>query len=105
MGFRVWFLFIDQMEDLWRRDVTTALRRTRFLTDLRTLIDEALEGCPVAVTLAWNTEVLIGGSRVAEDVEERLQRDYLAMFSRISNVVHISSPCPASIFFRSQTPT
>jgi hypothetical protein len=91
MGFRVWFLFIDQMEDLWRRDVTTALRRTRFLTDLRTLIDEALEGCPVAVTLAWNTEVLIGGSRMPEDVEERLQRDYLAMFSRISNVVHIST--------------
>jgi hypothetical protein len=91
MGFRVWFLFIDQMEDLWRRDVTTALRRTRFLTDLRTLIDEALEGCPVAVTLAWNTEVLIAGSRIGEDVEERLQRDYLAMFSRISNVVHIST--------------
>lgn len=93
MGFRVWFLFIDQMEDLWRRDVTTALRRTRFLTDLRTLIDEALEGSPIAVTLVWNTEVLIAGSRIAEDVEERLQRDYLAMFSRFSNVVHIS-PLP-----------
>ena len=91
MDFRVWFLFVDQMEDLWRRDVTTALRRTRFLTDLRTLIDEALEGCPVAITLAWNTEVLIGGSRVAEDIEERLRRDYLALFSRISNVVHIST--------------
>jgi hypothetical protein len=61
------------------------------LTDLRTLIDEALEGSPVAVTLAWNTEVLIGGARVPEDVEERLRRDYLAMFSRISNVVHIST--------------
>lgn len=61
------------------------------MTDLRTLVDEALEGSPVAVTLAWNTEVLIGGSRVAEDVEDRLRRDYLAMFSRISNVVHIST--------------
>ena len=93
MGFQVWVLLIDQMEDLWRRDVTTALRRTRFLTDLRTLIDEALEGCPVAVTLAWNTEVLIAGARIAEDVEDRLRRDYLAMFSRISNVVHIT-PLP-----------
>jgi hypothetical protein len=91
MGFRVWFLFIDQMEDLWRRDVTTSLRRTRFLTDLRTLIDESLEGCPVAVTLAWNTEVLVGASRVEEDIERRLQHDYLAMFSRIQNVIHIST--------------
>jgi hypothetical protein len=91
MGFRVWMLFLDQMEDLWRRDVTTALRRTRFLTDLRTLIDEALEGSPVAVTLAWNTEVLIAGSRVEEDVSDRLQRDYLALFSRVSKVVSIST--------------
>ena len=91
MDFRVWFLFVDQMEDLWRRDVTTALRRTRFLTDLRTLVDEALEGAPVAITLAWNTEVLISGSRVEENIEQRLQHDYLAIFSRMRDQVRIST--------------
>ena len=86
---RVWVLLVDQFEDLWRRDVTTALRRTRFLTDLRTLVDESLEGAPVAVTLAWNTEMVIGGARVDEDVETKLKQDYVALFTRIRDVIRI----------------
>jgi hypothetical protein len=86
---RAWVLLIDQLEDLWRRDVTTALRRTRFLTDLRTLVDEALEGAPIGITLAWNTELVFGGTRVDEDIETKLRQDYVALFSRVREVVRI----------------
>lgn len=89
LGFRVWLVLIDQLEDLWRRDLTTPLRRTRFLTDLRTLIDEALEGAPVALTLAWNTEITVGGARISEDIESRLRHDYVALFSRVRDVVRV----------------
>ena len=86
---RAWVLMLDQLEDLWRRDLTSPLRRTRFLTDLRTLIDEGMEGAPIAIVLAWNTEVALTTGRAQESVESRLRHDYLALFSRVQDVVKI----------------
>lgn len=81
-AFQAWIVLIDQLEDLWRRDVTTPTRRARFLSDLRMLIDEAYEGAPIAVAMAWNTAAP-GDSSTPPDVERQLSKDYQALFSRI----------------------
>jgi hypothetical protein len=83
MGFLGWFLLIDQLEDLWRRGVTTPLRRARFLSELRSLIDEAYEGAPIAVGMAWNTTVTNTGRGTPPDIERQLQKDYYSLFTRI----------------------
>lgn len=84
-GFRAWIVLLDQLEDLWRRDVTTPLRRARFLTELRSLIDEAYAGAPISVAMAWNTAVAAEASRkgIPTDVEDQLRKDYIALFTRI----------------------
>jgi hypothetical protein len=90
-GFQVWIVLLDQLEDLWRRDVTTPLRRARFLSDLRTLIDEAYEGAPIAVAMAWNTAAA-GDTKAPPDVERQLRKDYQALFTRIHGDRVISFP-------------
>lgn len=93
--FRAWILMIDQIEDLWRHREITPLKRARFFTDLRTLIDEGLEGAPIAVMLAWNTEVVsVGslgslGSSGSLDVEQRLGAEYRALWSRLPEPVDL----------------
>ncbi|NUP10729.1 MAG: DUF2791 family P-loop domain-containing protein [Polyangiaceae bacterium] len=87
-SFRRWVVLIDQLEDLWRPHVTTPLRRARFLTELRTLVDEALAGAPIAIALAWNTSVESG----LEDISDQLTRDYAALFSRLEGQRAIDIP-------------
>lgn len=85
---RAWFVFIDQLEELWRPNVITPTRRARFLTDLRHLVDESLEGAPIALLLAWNTTVeadRFSGS----DVRGRLETDYRALLQRLGTPVDL----------------
>ncbi len=82
---KVWFVLLDQLEELYRPHVITPGRRARFLTDLRLLIDLAYEGAPIAVLLAWNTEVaLVSGS-----AEDRLQQDYRALWRRLGTTIDL----------------
>jgi len=74
---RVVVFLLDQLEDLERRTEITPLRRARFLTDLRIFIDEGLEGAPIALCTAWNTE----GAAFMKS----LQRQYPALASRLDN--------------------
>ena len=74
----VLYLLIDQLEEIWRAGVLTDVRRARFLTDLRLLIDFALEGAPIAVLLAWNTEA-----------STNLQGDYKALWTRLGQPVQL----------------
>ncbi len=46
------FLFIDQLEDLFGKGVTP-VRRSRVLTDLRALIDVIDAGAPIGLVLSW----------------------------------------------------
>ena len=78
---KLWFVLIDQLEDLWREGVITPGRRARFLTDVRFLVDLALEGAPVAVLLAWNVAVAAR--------EDLLKREYLALWRRLGDPVDI----------------
>lgn len=78
---RVWFVMIDQLEELWREGVVTPSRRARFLTDLRMLIDMAHEGAPIAVLLAWNTTT--ADSTIIANVGQQIQKDYLALWQRL----------------------
>lgn len=78
-----WLIMIDQIEDLFRREATTPMKRARFLTDLRTLIDEALEGAPLPLILAWNTAIS------GVDVSEQLRQQYVALFSRLAEIVDL----------------
>lgn len=80
----VWYVFIDQLEDLWGPAIS-ATRRARFLIDLRTLVDEAMEGCPVALFLAWNTKPIEGARGFRGTVDRQLQRDYNALWERLSS--------------------
>ncbi len=82
LDFKVWLFLLDQLEDLWRSNVITPVKRARFLTDLRALIDRGRAGSPLAIALAWNT-----GQR--REVEDQLKRDYIALFSRVERVVDI----------------
>lgn len=84
---RVWFIMIDQLEELWREGVVTPSRRARFLTDLRMLIDQALEGAPIAVLLAWNTTT--ADSTIIANVGQQIQRDYLALWQRLGPPVDL----------------
>ncbi len=77
---QVWFVMIDQLEELWREGVITPSRRARFLTDVRLLVDQALEGAPIALLLAWNTYA--GASQLGK-VNQQMQRDYLALWQRL----------------------
>lgn len=85
-GFRCWILMIDQIEDLWTRHEITPVRRARFLTDLRALIDEGLEGAPIAVVLAWNIKP-ISGSRTenSDAVGKKIADEYRALYARLQN--------------------
>jgi hypothetical protein len=74
---RLVVLLLDQLEDLERRAEITPLRRARFLTDLRIFIDEGLEGAPVALCTAWNTQ----GTAFMKS----LQTQYPALASRLGN--------------------
>lgn len=81
---RVWYVLFDQLEDLWRPQVVTPGRRARFLTDLRILVDQALEGAPIALLLAWNTKVT-----AEPDAASQLQRDYRALWQRLGEPVDL----------------
>jgi hypothetical protein len=70
-------LLLDQLEDLERKSEITPLRRARFLTDLRIFIDEGLEGAPIALCTAWNTQ----GTAFMNS----LQTQYPALASRLGN--------------------
>lgn len=83
---QVWFVMIDQLEELWREGVITPSRRARLLTDVRLLVDQALEGAPIAVLLAWNT---FASPSQSSDVSEQMQRDYLALWQRLGNPVDL----------------
>jgi len=74
---RVVLFLLDQLEDLERKEEVTALRRARFLTDLRIFIDEGLEGAPVALCTAWNTE--------GQAFMRTLEKQYPALASRLDN--------------------
>jgi hypothetical protein len=83
LKFRSWVLLIDQVEDLWRRDEVTPVKRARFLTDLRALVDEGLTGAPVALLVAWNTEV---GRALVDGL---LKQDYAALWSRFGDPIDL----------------
>lgn len=74
-------LLLDQLEDLERKAEVSPLRRARFLTDLRIFIDEGLEGAPIALCMAWNTE----GAQFMRS----LNAQYPALASRISTRVTV----------------
>lgn len=84
---KVWFVMIDQLEELWREGVVTPSRRARLLTDLRFLIDQASEGAPVALLMAWNTTTAQGES--GSDVSGQIQNDYHALWQRLGRPVDI----------------
>jgi hypothetical protein len=86
---QAWFVFIDQLEELWRPNVITPTRRARFLTDLRHLVDLALEGAPIALLLAWNTTVEDDRHSGPPDVRQRMQMDYRALQQRLGDPVNL----------------
>ncbi len=54
---RTFFLFVDQLEDLFR-PTFSELRRSRILTDLRGLVDEIdNKGTPIGLVLAWSPDI------------------------------------------------
>lgn len=77
-----WFIFLDQLEDLFRPGAVSAGRKVRFLTDLRTLVDIALAGAPISILIAWNTAV-------DASTEKQLEQEYRALWSRLSNHVNL----------------
>jgi hypothetical protein len=74
---QAWFVLVDQLEDLWRTGVIGPGRRARFLTDVRSLVDLGQEGAPIAVLLAWNTEVTPG--------EDKIETEYQALWRRLGD--------------------
>jgi hypothetical protein len=66
------FLFIDQLEDLFSKGLT-AVRRSRVLTDLRALIDIIDGGAPIGLLLSWAPSF---------DAEIRVQ--YPAVYTRLA---------------------
>ena len=83
---QVWFVMIDQLEELWREGVITPSRRARFLTDVRLLVDQAPEGAPIAVLLAWNTYASVAGS---SNIGAQIQNDYHALWQRLGEPVDL----------------
>jgi hypothetical protein len=74
---QAWFVLVDQLEDLWRSGVIGPGRRARFLTDVRSFVDLGLEGAPIAVLLAWNTEVTAR--------EDKIETEYQALWRRLGD--------------------
>ncbi|MDP2341637.1 MAG: hypothetical protein Q8O67_11825 [Deltaproteobacteria bacterium] len=87
---RTWVVCLDQLEDLWRPNVTTELRRARFLTDLRSLVDEGFAGAPIALALAWNVEPDL-------NPETKLKQQYVALFSRIRKLAKLNGLNPKQL--------
>lgn len=94
---QTWYFLLDQLEDLWR--VVSSGRRARFLTDLRTLIDQCLEGAPIAVLLAWNTAAAdreqVGGSG---KVDQHIREEYRALWRRMEKQVDLRPLRPDDIW-------
>jgi hypothetical protein len=65
------FVFIDQIEELFGSTISD-LRRSRILTDLRTLVDEIEVGAPIGLLLSWTPES-----------DEKLSKKYEALASRL----------------------
>lgn len=84
---QVWFVMLDQLEELWRAGVVTASRRARFLTDLRLLVDLAQEGAPIALLLAWNTHTK--AARGMANVNTQIEHDYHALWRRLGTRVDL----------------
>ncbi len=93
-----WFVFIDQLEELWRPNVITPTRRARFLTDLRHLVDESLAGAPIALLLAWNTTVDADVLSGPAEVRSRLETDYRALLQRLGEPVDLPMLRPQDIW-------
>jgi hypothetical protein len=68
------FLFIDQIEDLFTPSFTQ-VRRSRLLTDLRALVDQADDGAPVGLLLAW-----------APESDDTLTKKYEALSNRLRRI-------------------
>lgn len=80
---RTFFLFVDQLEDLFR-PTFSELRRSRILTDLRGLVDEIDKGTPIGLILSWSPDVSAAANRQARnEVELRFQSSYDALYSRM----------------------
>jgi len=84
------YIFIDQLEEIFR-EAFSELRRARFLTDLRALIDEILERkTPVGLLLAWSPEFrrkeIIGFSD-RKSIDNQLKMAYGALYSRLQQQV------------------
>lgn len=75
------FIFIDQLEDLFR-PTFSELRRSRLLTDLRGLIDEIDAGTPIGLILSWTPDFSTTGSSI-HVVEMQFKSKYEALFSRM----------------------
>lgn len=75
-----YFFFVDQLEDLFG-PAFTDVRRSRLLTDLRSLIDEIDEGTPIGMVLSWSPEFRITPYSI--NVESELSRRYAALYDRI----------------------
>lgn len=72
------FLFIDQIEDLFT-PAFTQVRRSRLLTDLRALVDQADAGAPIGLLLAW-----------APESDDTLTKKYEALANRLRRVrIHL----------------
>lgn len=75
------FIFIDQLEDLFR-PTFSELRRSRLLTDLRGLIDEIDAGTPIGLILSWTPDFSTTSSSM-HLVESQFKSKYEALFSRM----------------------
>ncbi len=83
------YLMIDQLEDVFRPGYSE-LRRSRILTDLRTLIDVVTEGAPIALVLAWSPEVDDPRFITARSTDAHLNTEYPALYSRLTrNMVEL----------------
>lgn len=69
---RTFFLFVDQLEDLFTKALTP-VRRSRVLTDLRGLIDVIEAGAPIGLFLSW-----------APSLDSEIRTQYPAVYSRLS---------------------
>ncbi len=66
------FLFIDQLEDLFSKGLTP-VRRSRVLTDLRALIDVVDSGAPMGLLLSW-----------APSFDAEIRTQYPAVYTRLA---------------------
>jgi Cdc6-like AAA superfamily ATPase len=76
------YIFIDQLEELFG-GAFSELRRARFLTDLRALIDEILEyKSPIGLLLAWSPQF---ATKKIINVGNQLAMAYGALYSRLQH--------------------